>query len=134
MTQHTSAKIVFVLPFNFSHHEETVDQIFTTAPDRMARGSFVFDNVSTFEPSGAVHGRKPAAQMAQQSEHAAHHGCSYLTHLKWTSAQAREHLTDEFAMLPLLRFDDLNPSSEEFVVTGAAGAAGAIAPAAATAR
>src|ERR1041385_2495513 len=98
MTQHTTAKVMLVFPLHFSHRQETVDQVLTPAGECMARRRFILDDISTLETPGAVHRRKPAAQVTHESQHASDHGRSYFADLVWTSAEAFEHLADEFAV------------------------------------
>ena len=85
---------MFVLPLHFGHREQAVDQFRPAAFAGITRGGFVFDDVSTFKPARAVHGRKPAGDVTQKSERAADDGASQFTSLVWTSTQTGEHLAD----------------------------------------
>ena len=72
------------------------------------RGGFIFDDVSTFEPAGAIHRREPASDVAQETERAANYGGAKFANLVWTSAEAREHLADESPVMPFLVLDLFN--------------------------
>src|SRR5215467_13952290 len=92
MAQHAAAKIMFVFPLDFSHRQKTVDQICTPAGKCVARRRFILDDVSTLEPPGAVHRRKPATQVTHEPENTTHHRRSYFPHFVWTSTETLEHL------------------------------------------
>jgi len=96
---------MFVLPLDFSHREQAVDQIASSRLARVTRGGFVFDDVSTLEPARAVHRRKPAGDVTQQTERAANQCSSQFAAFVWSGAQTREHLADEPAMMPFLVLD-----------------------------
>src|SRR5262249_6692085 len=83
--------------------------IFTPARECVTRRGFILNDVSTFEPPGAVHRRKPATQVTHEPEHAAHYRRSYFPHLVWTSTEALEHFADEFTVMPFLLLDLLDP-------------------------
>jgi len=111
MSQYARTEVVFVLPLNFCHRQQTVDQIRPTTTERVARSGFILNNVPTLQPARAIHRRKPPAQVTHQSEHSAHHRRPYLSHLVWTSAETVEHLADQFAVMPLLVFNLLDACS-----------------------
>ena len=94
MAQDARTKITFVLPLDFSHRQQAVDQISLAALARVSRGGFVFDNVSAFEPAGAIHRRKPAGDVTQQTKRAAHHHSPQFAPFVWTSTQSGKHLAD----------------------------------------
>ena len=100
MTQHTTAKVMLVFPFDFRHGQKTVDQILTPAGECMTRRHLVLDNIPALESSRAVHRREPTAQVTHESEHASDHCRSYFADLVWTSAETLEHLADEFPVVP----------------------------------
>ena len=111
MAQHTTAEVMLVFPLDLRHRQKTVDQIRTPTGECVTRRRFILNDISTLEPPGAVHRRKPTAQVTHESEHAPDHRRSYFPHFVWTSTQALEHLADEFTMMPFLVFDllDLPP-------------------------
>ena len=94
-----------MLPLDFSHREQAVDQIRSTALARVTRGGFIFDDVSTFEPARAIHRRKPASDVTQETERASDQGGANFANLVWTSAEIRQHLADESPVMPLLVLD-----------------------------
>src|SRR6185436_7026812 len=113
MRQHARAEVVLVFPLDLGHSQKTVDQILASAANGMARGSLVFNDISTLEPARAVHRSEPATEVTHQPEHPAHQRCSYLAHLVWTAAQALKHLSNQFAVMPLFLFD--GPDASAFV-------------------
>src|ERR1051325_4248469 len=108
MSQHARTKVFFVFPLDLRHRQETIDQIFAPARERMACGSFILDDVVTLEFARPVHRREPTADVTQQPQHAAHYCCSNFPHLLWTSLETFEHLAHQFPVMPLLVFDLLD--------------------------
>jgi hypothetical protein len=102
---------MFVFPFNFSHRQQAVDQIRPTTTERMVRGCFILNDVSTLQPARTIHRREPPAEVAHQSEHSAHQSRAYLPYLVWTSAETFEHLADQLTVMPLLVFNLLDACS-----------------------
>src|SRR6185295_14763888 len=94
--------VMLVFPLDLGHRQKTVDQVLASAAERMAGGSFVFNYVSTLEPACAVHRSEPTAEVTHQAEHTSHHSRAHLTHLVWSSAQTRQHLSDQLPVMPLL--------------------------------
>src|SRR6185295_316427 len=109
MTEHAGAKVMLVVPLHFRHRQKTVDQICTAAVKRVTRSRLILNDVSTLEPPGAVHRRKPTTQVTHEPKYAAHDRCSYFPHFVWTSTEALEHLADEFTVMPSLVLDLFNP-------------------------
>ena len=108
MTQHARTKVTFVLPFDFRHREQTIDQVRPTALARITSGRFVLDNVSTFKPARTVHRRKPTGNVTQQTKRSANHCGAQFAPFVWSSAETLQHLTNQFAMMPLFVFDLFN--------------------------
>lgn len=96
---------MFVLPLYFSHREQTVNQFSSAAVARVTRSGFVFDDVSTFEPAGAVHRCKPAGDVTQQTKRSADECSPQFAALVWAGVQTGEHLTNQPAMMPFLFLD-----------------------------
>lgn len=96
---------MFVLPLDFSHHEQAVDQVSSAALARITRGGFILDDVSTFEPARAVHRRKPAGDVTQQTKRATDQRGAHFAQFVWSAAEAGEHLADQPAMMPFLVLD-----------------------------
>ena len=94
-----------MLPLDFSHREQAVDQIRSAALARVTRGGFIFDDVSTFEPARAVHRREPASDVTQKTERASDQGGAKFANLVWTSTEVSEHLADESPVMPFLVLD-----------------------------
>lgn len=94
-----------MLPLDFSHREQTVDQFSSAAFARVTRGGFVFHNVPAFEPARAIHRGKPAGDVTQQAKQAANQCRSQLAAFVWASAETGQHLADQPAMMPLFVLD-----------------------------
>lgn len=94
-----------MLPLDFSHREQAVDQFSPAALARVSSGGFVFDDVSTFEPARAIHRRKPAGDVTQETERPADDGGPQFAALVWTSIQTGEHLTNQPAMMQFFFLD-----------------------------
>jgi len=99
---------MFVVPFNFSHLQQTVDQVSATALARETSGRFVLDNIPALESSGAIHRRKPPHDVAQKTESATDDGGTSFTRLTRLSVETFKHLTHEFAMTPFVLLDSVN--------------------------
>jgi hypothetical protein len=111
MAQHARAKVVLVLPFNLRHRQKTVDQILPPTGERMARGSFVLNDVSTLQSPRPVHRRKPSAEVTHESKHPTNYSCPDLSCLVWTSAEALEHFPDQLPVVPFLVFNLVDAGS-----------------------
>src|SRR6266700_6281847 len=111
MLQYARPEIMFVLPLDLGHSQQTIDQLPVTACTSIACRCFVFDNIFALEFSGAIHGDQPTAEVTENPENASDNSGSNLTHSAWSCTQSLEHLTDEFAVMPFFVFDDLDTSS-----------------------
>lgn len=85
---------MLVLPLDFSHREQAVDQVSSAALARVTRGGLILDDVSTFEPARAVHRRKPASDVTQQTKRATDECGAQFPHFVWSATEAGEHLAD----------------------------------------
>lgn len=94
-----------MLPLDFSHRQQAVDQIRSAALARVTRGGFILDDVLTFEPARAIHRREPAGDVTQETKRAADQCGAQFANLVWTSAESREHLADESPVMPFLVLD-----------------------------
>lgn len=94
-----------MLPLDFSHREQTVDQVRSAALTGVTRGGFILDDVSTFEPARAVHRRKPAADVTQQTKRAADERGAQFANFVWRATEPGKHLADQPAMVPFLVFN-----------------------------
>jgi hypothetical protein len=68
--QNARTEVFFVLPFHFCHRQQAINKLIVSRIARVTRGSFIFANVATLKPAGAIHRREPAGEVAQATEHA----------------------------------------------------------------
>ena len=99
------SKIKFVVPFDFGHLQQAVDQIRAVAIARMPRRRLVLANVPALEPPGAIHRRQPPHHMAEQTQQPTNDLGAQLTPFVGRGAETVEHLPDKFAVTPFILFD-----------------------------
>ncbi len=102
---------MFVLPFDFGHHEQAIDQVVASALVSITRGRFVLDNVPTLEPARAVHRHKPTTDVTQQTKRSTDDSGPQLTSFDWSSTKIFQHLAHEAAVMPFFFFDRFYPGS-----------------------
>jgi len=68
MAENARTKIVFVIPLDFRHLKQAINQGCALAITRVSSGGFILAYVATLEPARTVHGRQPACQVTQQSQ------------------------------------------------------------------
>ena len=90
-----------MLPLDFRHRQQAVNEIGTPALARITRSGFVLDNVSTLQPARTVHRHKPAADVTKHAQCSSDDRGAQLAYLSWSSTKTLEHLTYELAMIPL---------------------------------
>ena len=111
MAQHARTKVMFVLPLDFRHRQQTINQVHSTALACITCGSLILDNVFAFEPAGAVHRRKPAAHVTQETECSTDDCRAQFASFVWSSAEILQHLADQTPVMPFLVFDRFDSRS-----------------------
>ena len=96
---------MFVLPLDFRHRQQAIDQVHSAALSCVTCGGFILDNVLALEPAGTVHRRKPAAHVTQETKRSSDDCGAQFAPLVWSTTEIFEHLADQTAMLPFLVFD-----------------------------
>lgn len=71
----------------------------------MTRRGFILDDVSTLKPARAVHRRKPAADVTQETQRSSDERRAQLAPFVWFGAEIAQHLPDQLAMMPFFFFD-----------------------------
>lgn len=111
MAQHARTKVTLVLPLDFRHRQQTIDQVHSAALACITCGGFVLDDVLAFEPACAVHWRKPAAHVTQKTERSSDYRRAQFASFVRSSAEIFEHLADQTTMMPFLVFDRFDSRS-----------------------
>jgi hypothetical protein len=105
---HLAAEEELVLPLDLGHRQDAVDHVELSAVAREDRGLFVLDDVAAFQPARAVHRREPAADAAEDADRAPDAPEDHFADAAGLSAELPEQSADQFAVMPLLRFDLLD--------------------------
>src|SRR2546428_3197313 len=111
MPQDTGPEVLFVVPLDLGHREQTVRELGPTGAYRQARRDLVFHDVPALQSAGAVHGRQPAGHMAEQRERASHRAGPSLAGWGRLPPDPGEHAADQLAVMPFLLLDLTDPRS-----------------------
>jgi len=99
------SKVVFVIPLDLRHRQETFDELRAAAVLRVFGGVFVFHNVPPFQLSGTIHWGKPSRQVTEKLQSPADQSRSNLPAFVGSCAKSGQHFTHKPSMVPLLLFD-----------------------------
>jgi len=109
MAENLVAKEVFVLPLDFGHRQQAIDQIFMTGFECARGGILIFHDVFSFQRARAVHGEEPTADMAEDGDRLTDDPKDNLASSIGTGTELAKHGADELAVMPFLRLDCLYP-------------------------
>jgi hypothetical protein len=108
MFLHALAKVVFVIPLDFRHFQEALNQIGAAASARISRCGFILANVSALETAGAIHRRQPTRHVTKESEHSSDPVRALFAELIRPALQGPEHFPNLPAMTPFIVLNILN--------------------------
>lgn len=99
------SKVEFMLPLDFGHFQQAVNQIRAVAIARKPRGRLVLSNIPALQLACAVHRSQPPRDMAQQAQDATNDRGAQFAPFVWRGGETGEHLADKFAVTPFIIFD-----------------------------
>src|SRR6185503_669783 len=108
MTQHTRAKVVFMIPFDFSHFQEAFNEFQTAGVAGITSGRLVLTNISALKFARAIHRRQPTAHMTQEAERSANDCRANFPTVVRAGAELCEHLTHKVSMSQLVLLNHAN--------------------------
>ena len=97
-----------MLPLDFRHVQQTINHVFAATVARMSRGRLILANIVPLQSPGAVHRRQPTRHVTQELQRPTDNRRARLATVEWPGCQAREQVTQQFAVLPLIILDVLN--------------------------
>lgn len=111
VTQHLCAEILFVLPLDLGHGEQTIDELVASATGRILGRMFILDNIAAFEFTRAVHGEQPSRNVTEHLKRSSDDAGANLSRRIGQSAESGKHFSDEASMMPFLIFDLVDMST-----------------------